>query len=159
RWAQAVGRAGLDASGEILQSKWGLRAWLLEVTAPLAHLTIVLTLATTLLIVLHLLLGAERNAWLNAAEWLFAADVTLSPGIVALILAIGFFHPVRWHAHAAILLRAGFVAAATMTSFMFGIWDLVQPRKLEFVATPKADQVAVLGNSRFGWLKRMYGPI
>ena len=46
-----------------------------------------------------------------------------------------------------------------MTSFMFGIWDLVQPRKLEFVATPKADQVAVLGNSRFGWLKRMYGPI
>ena len=46
RWAQAVGRAGLDASGEILRSKWGLRAWLLEVTAPLAHLTIVLTLAT-----------------------------------------------------------------------------------------------------------------
>jgi cellulose synthase/poly-beta-1,6-N-acetylglucosamine synthase-like glycosyltransferase len=159
RWAQAVGRAGLDASGEMLRPKWGLRAWLLEVTAPLAHGTIVLTLATTLLIVLHLVLGGERDAWLNAAEWLFTADLALSPGVFALVLAIRFFHPARWRAHAAILLRAGFVAAATMTSFMFGIWDLARQRRLEFVATPKADQVAVLGNSRFGWLKRIYVPI
>jgi cellulose synthase/poly-beta-1,6-N-acetylglucosamine synthase-like glycosyltransferase len=159
RWAHAVTRAGLDARSGLLRAPWGWRALLLDVTAFLPHATIVLTLIVTLVLVAHLLVGAERSAAVNAAEWTFAAAVGASPAVLALVLAMRHFHAGRWRRQAALFLQGGFAAAATMTSFLFGLSDLGREGRLEFVATPKSGQVAVLGESRDRWLRRLYAPV
>jgi cellulose synthase/poly-beta-1,6-N-acetylglucosamine synthase-like glycosyltransferase len=159
RWAHAVSRAALDASRGFLHANWSWPAFLIDLTGLVPHATIVLTLVTTLLIALHVMLGGERTVVLNRAEWLFAALVAASPAVVALVLATRHYHPDRWLSRTALLMRAGFAGAATMTSFVFGLADLARQRRMEFVTTPKDGQVGVIADSRRRWVGMLYGPI
>jgi hypothetical protein len=159
RWAHAVMQAAVDGAGGLLAPTSGRRALLLDATGLMPHASLVMTLVTTALIVVHTVVGGARGAALDAAEWTFAALVAFSPAAIALVAAMRYFHPDRWQSQAVLLARAGFAAAATMTSFVFGLADFIARRRMEFVATPKGGQVAVVQDSRRRWLRMHYGPI
>jgi cellulose synthase/poly-beta-1,6-N-acetylglucosamine synthase-like glycosyltransferase len=159
RWARAVTQAGIDAARGCIAAPWGRMVQLVECTALLPHATIPLTLVTTLLIALHVIVGRAQSGLLHRMEWVFAVCVLVPPSVIAVVLATRYFHPRQWILQVALLAKAGPVAAATMTSFLFGLVDLAMARSVEFISTPKAGQVAVMGDSRRRWLGALYAPL
>jgi cellulose synthase/poly-beta-1,6-N-acetylglucosamine synthase-like glycosyltransferase len=159
RWAYAVSQAGLDARRGLMAAPWGWWARIVEFTALMPHATIPLTLITALLIALQTIFYNERGVLLDAMQWIFAMLVVLPPSFIALILATQYFHPRDRLLQLRRLIMAGPAAAATMTSFLFGLAELVMAKRIEFIATPKAGQVAVVGESSRRWLTKTYGPL
>lgn len=159
RWARAVSQAGLDAANGLLNAPRSLLARLVDITGLLPHATIPITLITALLIACETMLGSPQSPLLSYSEWAFALFVVMPPSIVAMLLANRYFHPRQWTSHMRLLALAGPIAAATMTSFIFGFVDLLRPKRAEFIATPKAGQVPVAKESRWRWLSMHYTPL
>jgi F0F1-type ATP synthase membrane subunit c/vacuolar-type H+-ATPase subunit K len=158
RWACAVSQAGLDAAHGLLNAPRSFLGRLVDVTGLLPHATIPLTMITAVLIAIDTLLGSPEGPLVHYSKWVFALFVVMPPSIVAMFLANRYFHPRHWTSHMRLLALAGPVAAATMTSFIFGFADLLRKRA-EFIATPKAGQVPVAKESRWRWLSMHYTPL
>jgi cellulose synthase/poly-beta-1,6-N-acetylglucosamine synthase-like glycosyltransferase len=159
RWAQAVTQAALDASKNLIRMRRSMLATLIEWSSLLPHATIVLTLLIGLLIALNSLLGGQVSTAVAAAEWVFSLLVLAPPSVLALVLAVRAFHCDDWCARTALLARAGPYGAAVMTSFIFGLSDLVMAAKREFVVTAKAGQTPILKGTRQRWLAAQVPPL
>lgn len=159
RWAFAVSQAGLDASIGVTAAPWGIWARILDLTAFLPHSAIPLTLLIGLLVAIQSILYAELGHLLNVTLWIFTWFVIAPPAVIVIILAMRYFHPQCWRAQVKRLLAAGPVIAAAMTSFIFGLAELARGKRIEFISTPKAGQVAVVSESKQRWLSLLYGPV
>jgi|GEM_PF-2351085 len=156
RWTRAVLQASFDAVPGVRGRKRTPWASLMEWTTIVPHSTILLTLLLGLAMSIGRA-GTDRRS--HYAEWLLTGLFIAPPAVIALILAVRGYHPGDWRRRVKLLALAGPYAAATMTSFLFGIWDFLSRRKVEFVATPKAGQVAVLKGSPKSWLKAQLPPL
>ena len=157
RWARAVGRAVFDAAPGILARRTSLRAALLERTAWLPHASIPLFLGATLALAIAMLLGPSGPAIWSA--WVLTLCYLASPGLLALVLAVRTYRPDVWQKRVLLLLRAGPVAAATMTSFVFGLIDLLSAARAEFVVTSKRGERPILRGSTRSWLTSHLAPL
>jgi cellulose synthase/poly-beta-1,6-N-acetylglucosamine synthase-like glycosyltransferase len=159
RWTRAVGRAALDAIKGLHGVRRSFFATLTDWTSLMPHATIPLTLLLSVAIALDVLLGGIPSGALEATLWVASALFVFPPAGVALLLAVRKSHPGNWILRWFLLLRAGPVAAATMTSFIFGLADLAFSIPTEFVVTPKAGQHATIANSSEKWLRSFTIPI
>lgn len=157
RWARAVGQAVLDAIPTIIARDCALRARLFESTAWLAHGSIIVVPAATMTMAFSILLAPSHPV--TIAETAFALMFVLSPGLLALVLAVRCYRPHDWYTRIPLLLRAGPVAAATMTSFLFGFVDLARSARAEFVVTPKQGELPVLRGLTSKWLGAHAAPL
>jgi cellulose synthase/poly-beta-1,6-N-acetylglucosamine synthase-like glycosyltransferase len=155
RWAQAVLQAGLDAAPSLprtLRRPW---ATMMDWTSFAPHLLIPLTP----------LLCAFLALWVVVAPpapvlfWILSVLMTISPATLALALAQRHLHPEDWRARVGLILRAGPFAGAAMSSFLFGLADFFSRSRLEFVATPKAGRIGVIGGLKLKWLRAQLGPL
>jgi cellulose synthase/poly-beta-1,6-N-acetylglucosamine synthase-like glycosyltransferase len=155
RWAQAVLQAGIDAAPSLPRTL--RRPWptLMEWTSFVPHMLIPLTP----------LLCACLALWVFLAEpvpglfWIFSVLMTVSPATMALALAQRRLHPEDWRARVGLILRGGPYAGATMSSFLFGLADFFNRGRLEFVTTPKAGRIGVIGGLKRKWLRAQLGPL
>jgi cellulose synthase/poly-beta-1,6-N-acetylglucosamine synthase-like glycosyltransferase len=159
RWARCLGQAWYDAIRGFSSGSYSNLACLIEYTTPLALATIPLTLLIPLLIAVETLIAVTSHPALCAIEWLFTCLLFFQPSLIAVVLAIRHFHPSDWIERVKLLARSGPAATATMTSFAFGVVDLITARHNEFISTPKGGQHGVVRGSPQRWLAMLRAPI
>lgn len=137
RWARAVGRAAFDAMRRGGLGRRSFFASIIEWTALLPHATLPLTLVATLLMAI-LVLNSQSPSF--AIEVLFFLLVSLPPSTLALVVAVRTFHPTEWFQIVRQLAFSGPVAAMTMTSFLFGLFDLAYEKRPKWNVTPKSGE-------------------
>lgn len=155
RWAQAVLQAGVSALGTLPRSARRLWPTLVDWTSFAPHALIPLTALVTLCLAILVLSGAPPAP---ALCWALSASMVASPATLALVGAQRRLHRSDWRARVLLLLRAGPYLAAAMTSFLLGFADFAHPRRLEFVATPKAGRAGVIGGHTTKWIRAQFGP-
>ena len=157
RWARAVGQAVLDAIPTIIARNATISARLFECTAWLAHGSIIFIPAAALVMAFSILFSPSHPA--TFTETMFAILFVMSPGFLALVMSVRCYRPNDWHIRIPLLLRAGPIAAATMTSFVVGFVDLARSARAEFVVTPKQGERPMLGGLTSKWLGAHAGPL
>lgn len=158
RWTRAVLQASFDAIPEVSRRNRTFLASVMEWSTIVPHATILLTLVLGILMSINAVF-AHGDLVEMPVRWLLTGLFFAPPAVVTLVLAMRSFHPEDWGDRTRLLLLAGPFAAATMTSFLFGVWDFLSRRKVEFVATPKAGQVAVLKGNPKLWLQAQLPPL
>ncbi|MER8766881.1 MULTISPECIES: glycosyltransferase family 2 protein [unclassified Mesorhizobium] len=156
RWAQSVLRAGVDAAPGLARLRRGPLTRLLEWSSLAPHATIIVVLLLTVCLSGWTLAGYPPKPVLF---WTFSVLMIVSPATLALAAAQAAYHGSGAARRVALLLLAGPFAAATMTSFVFGVSDFLIKNRLEFVATPKAGQVGVIGGRHSAWLHAQIAPL